>query len=66
MHDRKKKDGQRKDKKNERMREDVAQRKENAAPPRPTTDQKDLQTFKPGSRGDHNRTANQPPNPKGP
>ena len=33
MHERKKKDGQRKDKKNERMREDVAQRKENAAPP---------------------------------
>ena len=64
MHDRKKKDGQRKDKKNQRMHEDVAERKENAKPD-PTTDQKDIQTFKPGSPNDHNRTANQPPNPRG-
>lgn len=46
-----KKNGQRKDKKMERMREDVVQRHENAVP-KVTNDQKDVQTFKPGSRGD--------------
>jgi hypothetical protein len=39
MHDRRKKGGERKDKKNERMHEAVAERKENAAPERPQTDQ---------------------------
>ena len=61
MHERKK-DGQRKDKKNERMREDVAERKERAQP-EVSTDQKDIQRFKPGSPNDENRTANQPPKP---
>jgi len=54
-HERKKKDGQRKDKKMERMREAVEKRKASAAPPKPTHDQKDIQTFKPGSRGDRNQ-----------
>lgn len=49
---RKKKDGQRKDKKNARMREDVQRRHENEGEPKPSTDQKDIQTFKPGSAGD--------------
>jgi len=57
-HERRKKQGQRKDKKVERMRLDVAERKANAHP-HPTTDQKDLQTFKPGSAGD--RTRHLPP-----
>lgn len=51
-----KKDGQRKDKKNERMREDVALRHATAKPPKPETDQLDIQTYKPGSAGDQNRT----------
>ena len=51
MHERKK-GGQRKDKKNERMREAVAERHENAGSPGPTTDQKDVQTFKPGAPSD--------------
>jgi hypothetical protein len=63
MHERKKKDGHRKDKKMERMREDVKERKENAAP-KVSNDQKDIQTFKPGAPSDKNRTANQPPPPK--
>ena len=49
-----KKNGQRKDKKMERMHQDVAERKMNAHP-HPTTDQKDLQTFKPGSPADQTR-----------
>lgn len=56
-HDRKK-GGERKDKKNERMREDVAFRKAHGHP-RPTTDQKDIVDYKPGSAGDENR--HQPP-----
>jgi hypothetical protein len=63
MHERKKKDGQRKDKKMERMRDAVAERKENAAPAKPSTDQGDIQSFKPGGADDKNRTANKPPNP---
>lgn len=43
MHDRKKKAGQRKDKQTHAMREAVAERKEQAAPPRPTTDEGDVQ-----------------------
>ena len=53
-----KKGGERKDKKNERMREDVAVRK-SMAHPHPTTDQKDIVDYKPGSQGDDNR--HQPP-----
>ena len=55
MHDRKKKDGQRKDKKMQNMREAVEKRKTNAAPPKPTHDQKDIITYKSGSQGDHNQ-----------
>lgn len=47
-----KKSGGRKDKKNERMREDVAWRHAMAQPERPSTDQEDIQTFKPGSHND--------------
>lgn len=53
-HDRKKA-GQRKDKKNARMREDTERRHQNAGPERPDTDQWDIQTFKPGSANDKNR-----------
>lgn len=60
-HDRKK-GGQRKDKKNERMREDVAFRKAMAHPPKPTTDQGDVMDYKPGSPSDANRHPN--PNQK--
>lgn len=52
-HDRKK-GGERKDKKNERMRESVEFRKE-MAQPHPSTDQPDLQSYKPGHPGDRNR-----------
>lgn len=55
MHERKKKDGQRKDKKMERMREDVQARKEQGAAPRPTTDEKDIINYKSGSQGDRNQ-----------
>lgn len=58
-----KKHGQRKVKKNERMRADVERRHENAAPERPTTDQWDVVPYKPGSGGDKNRHL--PPNPPG-
>ena len=50
-----KKGGERKDKKNERMREDVHIRKLWAHDPKPQTDQGDVQTYKPGSSGDSNR-----------
>lgn len=50
--ERKKKDGQRKDKKMERMREAIAERRMEAGPLKPTHDQEDIQTFKPGSKGD--------------
>lgn len=53
MHERKK-GGQRKDKKNERMREAVAERHEQQAPDKPTHDQKDVQAFKPGAPSDRN------------
>ncbi|MBC8065401.1 MAG: hypothetical protein H7Y17_11255 [Chlorobia bacterium] len=48
-----KKDGQRKDKKNERMREDVKERHENAAQ-KTSSDQPDIQAFKPGAPSDKN------------
>jgi hypothetical protein len=50
-----KKGGQRKDKKNERMREDVAQRKAEHQDDRPTTDQHDVVDYKSGSHSDANR-----------
>jgi len=50
-----KKDGERKDKKNERMHEAVADRKEHAAPKAPSSDKGDVQPYKPGSAGDANR-----------
>lgn len=50
-----KKGGERKDKKNERMREDVSIRKMWAHDPKPTTDQGDVQAFKPGAADDSNR-----------
>lgn len=56
---RKKKDGQRKDKKNARMREDVQRRRENEVPAGPNTDQPDIVTYKPGSRGDRNQDPSQ-------
>ena len=50
-----KKAGIRKDKKNERMREDLAMRKAMAKPAHPTTDQGDVMDYKPGSASDANR-----------
>jgi hypothetical protein len=50
-----KKGGERKDKKNERMREGEAWRHAMAPPPRPTNDQRDIQEFKPGAADDQNR-----------
>jgi len=50
-----KKGGERKDKKNQRMREDVAQRHAEAGEPGPSTDQPDIVTYKPGHQSDHNR-----------
>ena len=47
-----KKGGQRKDKKMERMREAVEKRHREAGGEKRTTDQQDIQTFKPGSASD--------------
>ena len=59
--DRKKKGGVRKDKKTARMRDDLAERKENAGEPKPTHDQVDIQTFKPGHASDRTtRPQNRP------
>ena len=55
MHDRKKKDGQRKDKKMQNMREAVEKRKADASPAKPTHDEKDIITYKTGSQGDRNQ-----------
>jgi hypothetical protein len=52
--ERKKKGGERKDKKNARMREDVQRRRENEGEAGPESDQPDIQSHKPGSRGDRN------------
>ncbi len=49
---RKKKHGERKGKKNERMRAAVEKRHEQAGPPSPTTDQNDIQEQKPGHAAD--------------
>jgi hypothetical protein len=51
--DRRKKQGERKDKKRERMRKAVQERQANGEP-RPSTDQVDLQRYKPGSPLDRN------------
>ncbi len=53
--ERKKKDGQDKNKKLRRMREDVARRHENAGPERPSSDQADVVTYKQGSAADRSR-----------
>ena len=53
--DRKKKDGENTGKKNERMREAVKERKEHAHAAGRSTDQGDIQTYKPGSAGDRTR-----------
>ena len=52
--DRRKKQGERKDKKRERMRKAVQERQANAGEPRPSTDQVDLQRYKPRSPLDRN------------
>lgn len=52
---RKKKGGERKDKKNARMREDVQRRRENEDPKGPSSDQADIIDYKRGSRGDRNQ-----------
>lgn len=56
---RKKKGGQRKDKKTARMREDIQRRRESKGPAGPETDQPDVVTYKPGSRGDRNQDPSQ-------
>ncbi len=55
MHDRKK-GGQRKDHKNKKMHESVEMRHKlaEAREEKPDSDQKDIQSFKPGSAGDKN------------
>jgi hypothetical protein len=50
-----KKNGQRKDKKMQNMREAVADRKANPGPEKPTRDEKDIITYKSGSQGDRNQ-----------
>jgi hypothetical protein len=52
--DRKKKDGERKDKKNARMREDVQRRHESEGKESTNSDQPDIVKYKPGSRKDQN------------
>jgi hypothetical protein len=54
--ERKKKDGGDPGKKRRRMREDVARRKREAGPARPSSDQPDLVDYKPGSASDRSRT----------
>lgn len=66
MHERKKKDGQRKDKKMQNMREAVEKRKASAAPPKPTRDEKDIITYKTGSQGDRNQDPSAYKGGKGP
>ena len=54
MAHKRKKGGERKDKKLERMREDIATRKSEATG-HPTTDQGDIMNYKPGAADDSNR-----------
>ena len=58
-HERKKKDGERKDKKMERMRAAVADRKAHATP-HVSTDQADIIPYKSGSEEDASRNINRP------
>ena len=51
---RKKKDGRDKGKKTQAMRRAVKQRKAKRKPPKPSTDQPDIQEFKPGAPSDRN------------
>jgi hypothetical protein len=60
--DRKKKGGERKDKKNARMREDVQQRRENEGDLGQETDQADVVKYKTGSRKDQNQDPSNPAN----
>lgn len=53
--ERRKKGGARKEKKLQHMRESVEKRKAEAPPKDFGTDQKDIQTFKPGARNDRNQ-----------
>jgi hypothetical protein len=50
--DQRKKDGRDAGKKRQRMRADVAARKDAAGPRRPSMDEQDTVTYKPGSGGD--------------
>ena len=62
---RKKKNGERKDKKSKRMRDTVDARHAQAAPPKRSTDQPDVQFFKPGSASDHTWQRTQGAEPPG-
>ena len=62
---RKKKDGERKDKKARRMRASVEARHARATSPRPTSDQPDVVLFKPGSASDHTWQRTQAGEPPG-
>jgi hypothetical protein len=53
---RKKKDGQDPGKKRRRMRRDVARRKAEEGPPKPSRDEPDIVKYKQGSASDRNRT----------
>jgi hypothetical protein len=63
--DRKKKHGERKDKKRERMRKTVQERQARAGAPRPSGDQADLVRYKPGSPLDRNWQREQSAEPPG-
>lgn len=54
-HERRKKNGERKDKKMQRMREAVEDRKASGSPKDFGTDKQDIQTFKPGAQNDRNQ-----------
>ena len=54
--ERKKKDGQDKNKKLQRMRDDEARRHAEAGPERPSRDQADVVSYKPGSASDRSRS----------
>lgn len=53
--ERRKKDGERSEKKRKRMHEAVAARQRAASPPRPSTDEVDTVKYKRGSASDHTR-----------
>jgi len=58
-----KKQGQRKDKKVARMREDVRERHERAENDPHHSDQHDIQSYKPGGPSDDNRQVQRQPKP---